>query len=215
MRINASDSRHVFAFNARARNIARHRSPSAHPFPRYYLLLRTGRVIFRGSHPLYRANQQEVPFAFPGLDVAFNCILSSGMSPMRILILRRYYERRVFVLPRQPTGISRFDNIIVARLLSLFSIHLSLSLSLSLFSLSFFPFFFLFFSFRHGGFRSDLSPKSVVLCRKLRRKYCWFVARTVTRTRSLILLEKFRKESEEERMVQSTRVEFKRSIIGF
>ena len=151
MRINASDSRHVFAFNARARNIARHRSPSAHPFPRYYLLLRTGRVIFRGSHPLYRANQQEVPFAFPGLDVAFNCILSSGMSPMRILILRRYYERRVFVLPRQPTGISRFDNIIVARLLSLFSIHLSLSLSLSF---SFLPlvlsflFSFFFFSTR-------------------------------------------------------------------
>lgn len=170
MRINASDSRHVFAFNARARNIARHRSPSAHPFPRYYLLLRTGRVIFRGSHPLYRASRQEVPFAFPGLDVAFNCILSSGMSPMRILILRRYYERRVFVLPRQPTGISRFDNIIVARP-SLFFPSISLSLSLSLFSLSFFSFFFLFFSFRHGEFRSDLSPKSVVLCRKLRRKY--------------------------------------------
>lgn len=146
MRINASDSRHVFAFNARARNIARHRSPSAHPFPRYYLLLRTGRVIFRGSHPLYRASRQEVPFAFPGLDVAFNCILSSGMSPMRILILRRYYERRVFVLPRQPTGISRFDNIIVARP-SLFFPSISLSLSLSLFSLSFFPFFFLFFFF--------------------------------------------------------------------
>lgn len=150
MRINASDSRHVFAFNARARNIARHRSPSAHPFPRYYLLLQTGRVIFRGSHPLYRASRQEVPFAFPGLDVAFNCILSSGMSPMRILILRRYYERRVFVLPRQPTGISRFDNIIVARLLSLFSIHLSPSLSL--FPLSFFPFFFLFFLFDTENF---------------------------------------------------------------
>lgn len=170
MRINASDSRHVFAFNARARNIARHRSPSAHPFPRYYLLLRTGRVIFRGSHPLYRASRQEVPFAFPGLDVAFNCILSSGMSPMRILILRRYYERRVFVLPRQPTGISRFDNIIVARPLSLFSIHFSLSLFLFSPSRSFLSFFF-FFSFRHGEFRSDLSPKSVVLCRKLRRKY--------------------------------------------
>lgn len=76
----------------------KHRLYRPHPQPSRDIIYyqRTARVIFRP--PVIPRHQEEVPFTFPSLDVAFNCIPSSGMSPMRTLILRRYYEPWVFAL---------------------------------------------------------------------------------------------------------------------
>lgn len=146
-------------------------SPPTSPSRDIIYYQRTARVIFRP--PVIPRHQEEVPFTFPGLDVAFNCIPSSGMSPMRTLILRRYYEPLGLrpIRHRQRTGISRFDNIIVApRNRPFFPLSLSLSPFLSPLSLSLIS--------NTGQNFAAFHPHENRSFRRLRRKYCWFTART-------------------------------------
>ena len=159
-------------------------SPPTSPSRDIIYYQRTARVIFRP--PVIPRHQEEVPFTFPGLDVAFNCIPSSGMSPMRTLILRRYYEPLGLrpIRHRQRTGISRFDNIIVA------------SRNRPFFPLSLSPLFFLpslsLFNFQHRAEFRGISPPRKSLVPEIATKI--LLIHGTNEGSSLILLEKFRKE---------------------
>lgn len=153
-------------------------SPPTSPSRDIIYYQRTARVIFRP--PVIPRHQEEVPFTFPGLDVAFNCIPSSGMSPMRTLILRRYYEPLGLrpIRHRQRTGISRFDNIIVASRNRPFFLSLSPFLSL--------------FNFQHRAEFRGISPPRKSLVPEIATKI--LLIHGTNEGSSLILLEKFRKE---------------------
>lgn len=151
----------------------KHRLYRPHPQPSRDIIYyqRTARVIFRP--PVIPRHQEEVPFTFPGLDVAFNCIPSSGMSPMRTLILRRYYEVFALFPPTTNRNFSFWQhNSRLSRNRSFFfslSSFLSPLLSLSLFLISNTgQNFAAFHPHENRSFR----------VRRLRRKYCWFTART-------------------------------------
>lgn len=168
----------------------KHRLYRPHPQPSRDIIYyqRTARVIFRP--PVIPRHQEEVPFTFPGLDVAFNCIPSSGMSPMRTLILRRYYEvfalfppttNRNFSFWQHNSRLSRNRSFFFSLLFS-FSPPLSLSL----------------FNFQHRAEFRGISPprKSLVPCPEIATKI--LLIHGTNEGSSLILLEKFRNERKRE-----------------
>lgn len=110
--------------------------------------------------------EQEAPFAFPGSDVAFNCIPSTDTSPSGTPILRHYYDplRVPSCLRARRTGVSRFDSIMVV------------------------AFQFLAFHFPKNFAASRPGNRSLRGADR-RRKYCRFVPRN--RGSSLIFVEKF------------------------